>query len=188
MQTQNIELKKLALIDKLTDSYNRRGLDEVFKDLILKHINSELNLIENTDLSIIMSDIDHFKKVNDTYGHDIGDKILSEFTMVLKENVKKKDIISRYGGEEFIIILPNTEITSAFKLAENLRHSIENNKFYNEIKITSSFGVASLSEIVDYNNIDECINGLTKLADNRLYEAKKNGRNIVIYNNENKKG
>lgn len=175
IEIQNTELRKKALIDSLTDTYNRRGLDELLKEMITNYIKDK-----KTDISIIMTDIDLFKVINDTYGHDVGDRILSEYVGVLKENIKKRDIIARYGGEEFIIILPNTNKNSAKKLAESLRKTVEEKLFYNGIKLTSSFGISSLEEIKEFNNIDECINSLTKIADNRLYESKKQGRNKVV--------
>jgi diguanylate cyclase (GGDEF)-like protein/PAS domain S-box-containing protein len=185
IKRQNEELKRLTTIDSLTDSYNRRGLDDILKSEIIKHIENKTN-----NLSIIMCDIDRFKQVNDTYGHNNGDYVLAEFVNLLKKNLKNKDTISRYGGEEFIIVLPETDKKDGVLLAEYLRKKVEEFDFNNIGKITTSFGVASLNELnklssIEYDKqkegyLDAIITKLTKKADNRLYEAKKQGRNKVI--------
>lgn len=178
IEEQNEKLKILSYKDTLTDSLNRRGLDMIFQKELTEHIKN------NSILSIVMADIDNFKNINDKYGHDVGDKVLTIIVDILKRNLKEKDIVARWGGEEFIIILPNTNKEQAKKVAENLRKEISNRKIkqLENKNVTSSFGVSSLEDIEnlkDINNLDEIINILTKKADIKLYEAKKEGRNRV---------
>ncbi len=121
----------------------------------------------------MMLDIDHFKDVNDTYGHQIGDSVLIEFANILKKHSRKTDIVGRWGGEEFIIICLDTNIQGATNLAENLRASIEEFEFSIINHKTVSIGV---SEVKDTDNIKTLI----KRVDDYLYKAKESGRNKVI--------
>ena len=149
------QFQKDALFDELTQILNRRG---VYKKI--KEINKG---------SILFFDIDHFKKINDTYGHDFGDYVLKEIGKILKNTFRKSDIVGRWGGEEFIVILPNTNYEDGLKLAEKLRKIIENYDFQGK-KVTISIGVS------EYNgNLEEVL----KKVDEALYEAKRNGRNQV---------
>jgi diguanylate cyclase (GGDEF)-like protein/PAS domain S-box-containing protein len=176
LEKQNLELKVLSNMDSLTDSFNRRGLEETFKEELSKHF------INKNNLGVVMIDIDYFKKVNDTYGHDIGDKVISTIVSILKNNIKNCDIVSRYGGEEFLLILPNTDKQSAAKLSDNLRQIIENTNFEGvNNQITVSCGVSDLKESNNvYKTIEEYMHNLIKISDIRLYEAKKQGRNRVV--------
>ncbi|MEA1913891.1 MAG: GGDEF domain-containing protein, partial [Campylobacterota bacterium] len=115
---------------------------------------------------------DHFKKFNDTYGHDIGDKILMQLTEMLALKVRNRDIFARWGGEEFVILLPVTKLEEAQKVAEHLRQAIEEHLFYNNLRVTCSFGVAQ----VEQNDTEQTA---LKRADEALYVAKQNGRNRV---------
>ncbi|MGB9681897.1 MAG: diguanylate cyclase [bacterium] len=165
--------EKLAITDPLTHLYNRRFFEERFKDELLK------TKISKTQLSLIMADIDHFKVINDTYGHKVGDKVLEVLALILKANVRDKDIVARYGGEEFMILLPNTNKIDAQKVAERIRQEIEETPL-TEIdgpeRFTVSFGVAGFPED------GEDINDLFLKVDQALYEAKKLGRNrVVVY-------
>lgn len=163
------ELEKMASIDKLTGIYNRRMVDEFM------NIEIQSSKRHHHKLSIIMLDIDHFKLVNDTYGHQTGDKVLSQTTKIISENIRKLDIFGRYGGEEFIIICPDTSIENAFKLAEKLRIAIENFTFSEVGHKTISLGIS------DFKDNDDA-NSLIKKADDALYIAKDSGRNkSVIY-------
>ena len=147
--------QKEALYDELTGILNRRGIDYKIKNL--------------EKGSILFFDIDHFKRVNDTYGHEFGDYVLTQIGKILKKNFRKNDIIGRWGGEEFIVILPNTSYEDALKLAEKLRKIIEKHDFKGK-KITVSIGVS------EYNgNLEEEL----EKADEALYEAKNSGRNQV---------
>ena len=158
--------------DYLTGVYNKRYIDQRFS----KEANR--NLKESIPTTVIMTDIDSFKRVNDTYGHLIGDKILRDFAKVLNNNIRENsDWIGRYGGEEFIIVLNNTNMKNGVKVAEKLRKIIEKMSFdYDEIsvKITASFGVCEVSEKEDpFDTI--------KNADEKLYMAKLAGRNKTVF-------
>lgn len=160
------ELVILSSIDKLTQMYNRQKTEEILR-LEMKKTNRY-----NHSLSIIMLDIDRFKEVNDTYGHKVGDIILEEFANISKKNIRATDFIGRWGGEEFLIICPETNIEGAKALANNLRREIEEHKFPVIVWKTASFGVAEYMP-------EEEINSVMKRADDALYKAKKLGRNRV---------
>ncbi len=162
-------LINLIRVDSLTNVLNRRGLEEA----ILKV--STLMIREEKPLSVIMVDIDHFKKVNDTYGHQIGDDILIQFSALLQSRVRKSDIVARYGGEEFLIVLPNTHSRSATLLAQKLCRRVETHDFESHsqhIEITASFGISTSQEAINWEK-------LVSRADEALYKAKQNGRNRV---------
>ncbi|WP_025209749.1 GGDEF domain-containing protein [Hippea sp. KM1] len=157
------------IIDPLTGVYNRRGL--------LHFLNIEVNRANRykQPMSIIMADLDHFSRVNNTYGHLAGDIVLKGFCKMVKSLIRATDIAARYGGEEFIIILPNTDLDSAYEVAEKIRNAISKLKFKykNEtFSITSSFGVAQYRE-------NEKIETLIKRVDAALYKAKEK-RNITV--------
>lgn len=165
----NITLQKMAETDQLTDLTNRRGALKTLESFYLK------SNIENP-FSIIIGDVDFFKKINDTLGHQAGDVVLKNVASIMKINIRKSDRAVRWGGEEFLIILPETSSEEAIKFAERIRSKIENNLFThgNEVfRVTMSFGVSTLipSEI-SYENI-------IARADENLYRAKKGGRNRV---------
>lgn len=159
-------ITELSETDSLTKIYNRMK----FTNSLNEEINRAIRY--GHSLSIIMFDIDFFKKVNDNYGHDVGDSVLIEISFLVKDNVRKIDVFARWGGEEFIVLLPETEIKGACILAEKLRSSIENHSFSTVKKITSSFGVSELTNEDDYSSF-------TKRVDEALYIAKNNGRNKV---------
>ncbi|NVJ52515.1 MAG: transporter substrate-binding domain-containing protein [Campylobacteraceae bacterium] len=161
----NKKLRKLSQTDKLTNVYNRFKLDSLMEE--------ELNRKKryNQDLSIILIDIDFFKKINDVYGHLAGDRILQDFTKTIEKNLRETDHFGRWGGEEFLIILPNTNEKNAYTLAEKLRKIIEAGKFYENIKVTASFGVTQCENI----HSNKCLNNVDKA----LYKAKEANRNCV---------
>ena len=132
-------------------------------------LDKELNKIKKG--SIIYFDIDFFKKINDKYGHDMGDYVLKEISKLVAENIRSNDIFGRWGGEEFLFILPITPYFNTLKVAEKIRKVVENYNFKG-IKVTISLGV---SEIIENEQIEYAI----KRADEALYEAKKSGRNQV---------
>ena len=150
-------LSKEAKYDPLTKLLNRRG--------VLKELNSE------EEGAVLYMDIDHFKNINDTYGHEKGDEVLKKLGKILKKSFRKNDIIGRWGGEEFVVVLPKTDYLSAFKLAEILRNKIEKTDF-NGVKATISIGVS------EFKNKKEFEEALEK-ADDALYQAKNSGRNQV---------
>lgn len=131
--------------------------------------------------TVLLFDIDHFKKVNDTYGHDAGDDVLRQISRLIKSNIRQSDIFARHGGEEFTLLLRKTEIDIGIKTAEKLRKSIENLKIETctgVIPVTISIGVVQFSEkAADFDS-------LISLADEALYEAKDKGRNCVVYKKE----
>jgi len=159
-------LERKVYIDSLTNIYNRAYFEEGL-DKEIARVNRE-----NTYLSLIILDIDFFKNINDTYGHQVGDDILIEIASLIGDNTRKTDIFARWGGEEFVKILPNTNLEKALIVAESLRKKIEEHNFSNNIKITCSFGVSEFKS-------DDDKHKLVKRADKALYLAKENGRNKV---------
>ena len=172
VETNQNKLEELTQIDELTKLFNRRK--------ILDLINCEYDRSKRYEISdtIIIFDIDHFKKINDTYGHNTGDSVLKELATLLKQIVRKTDHVGRWGGEEFIIIATQTNINDSKIFTEKIRKTIEQNKFSEVDKVTCSFGIAKLDTDLDYK---ESINK----ADKALYKAKETGRNKVIVYNEN---
>jgi len=166
------ELKQLASVDGLTKILNRRSFEEACM------IEDSRSLRSATTYSIIMSDLDHFKSFNDTYGHQLGDRVLREFAQILKTQVRKHDIVARYGGEEFVVLLPDTDEAVARKVAEKLRGVTEAHEIAIEcgksLSITASFGVASKTGVADDWE------AVLRQADIALYEAKDQGRNRVM--------
>ncbi len=162
--------ENLALTDSLTGLYNRR----VFMEVAEKELNRAMRLGE--PFSILMLDLDNFKKVNDTYGHDVGDIVLRHVANILKENLRKMDLIARWGGEEFIVMLPNTSLEGAYKVGEKLRKAVEQNPIElrngEKLKITVSIGISSFR---NHKSLEDII----READIALYGAKKKGKNRV---------
>lgn len=163
------QLRELTLKDPLTNLINRRGLGIVLK----RQVRDQKPPL--TCISAIVLDIDHFKKVNDTYGHDAGDKVIAAFARAILEGSREQDICSRLGGEEFAIILPGTAQDQALIIAERYRQVIENLTIDYDgqiLKITASLGVSGNCDLHD-------IDLLLKTADKALYAAKSDGRNCV---------
>ncbi len=169
IEEKNKKLEKLAVTDELTNLYNRRKLEELIQNEIYRY-----ERFAHT-FGITIVDIDHFKKVNDTYGHQVGDKILVEIANILKSSLRKTDFIGRFGGEEFIIICPESDIEGVKKLMESFRLRIANHNFEIIKNKTASFGVTVFKD-------GDSIDTLIKRADDALYEAKNNGRNKVFIN------
>lgn len=166
LKKYNKELKKLSNTDKLTGLYNR-----LFTDDRLEEEYKKINQDTTYNCCVILIDIDFFKKINDTYSHQVGDKVLIKLSDILKANTRDSDVVSRWGGEEFLIILPNTTIDKATIACENLRQKVQNANF-ETIKITISLGVG---ELKNNQTIFESIS----LIDKALYNSKSNGRNRV---------
>jgi len=166
------ELRENAIYDALTKCYNKKQILEFLN----KFLNSYLRY-KNPYFSVAMFDIDHFKKINDTYGHLAGDFILRELAEVVREQMRKSDICGRFGGEEFLIILPETKVVGAMKFANRLKEAVENHEFiFNKVKIpvTISIGITGVS-------FNDSIESLLSRVDEALYEAKRKGRNRVEY-------
>ena len=158
-----------SVTDPLTDLFNRRYFLQQAK-ILMKSAERH-----HFPISIILCDIDKFKTINDTFGHDVGDKAIINFAQCIKKAKRDEDILARFGGEEFILLLPQTTLTGAQQFAERLRQQIEKQSLrvvQGEISVTASFGVSTLSE---KGNIEQQISH----ADGALYRAKKQGRNRV---------
>lgn len=170
VQQEKIQAEKLAKVDPLTVMNNRRG----FCDFVTPIWNTGLR--KGHDMSIIMLDIDRFKRINDTYGHVQGDEVLIHVASTLMEGARKGDIVARWGGEEFILFLPETSLDEATAIAERFRHKISSTPLdmeSNRIALTASFGVAHTV------TSSASINDLVSAADKQLYLAKKQGRDRV---------
>ncbi len=176
LRRANEEIRILSITDPLTGCYNRGCLNMRLPQEIQRAARY------NRPLSIFMCDIDHFKKVNDTYGHQAGDLVLKEFSKRINDSIRDKvDLLARYGGEEFLVTLPETNLDGALHLAERLRRVISEKKYNigtKKINITASFGVAGF----DSDNAGDEISFdiLVKHADKYLYQAKSEGRNRVV--------
>ena len=178
---KNALLENLANIDSLTEINNHR----FFHNFLDTEINRSIR--NNSTISILLADIDHFKQFNDTYGHQVGDFMLKEFCRVAKENIREYDLIARYGGEEFVFVLPETEPEEAMTAAEKIRTIVDDYEFDDgsrTYRLTISIGVASARPEDKEFSKNEFIN----LADNALYEAKAAGRNrTAMYSPKKKK-
>jgi diguanylate cyclase (GGDEF)-like protein/PAS domain S-box-containing protein len=160
------EMHILATTDSLTHVFNRIKYNELIKREI------ERSRRYDHPLSLIMFDIDHFKKVNDTYGHMVGDSVLCTLSQLVKINLRETDFLVRWGGEEFVIIAPETDLPKAVNLAERIRKATEDYQFDQAGRITVSFGVAEFHK-------DDTEDVLIKKADDAMYMAKKKGKNRV---------
>jgi diguanylate cyclase (GGDEF)-like protein/PAS domain S-box-containing protein len=159
-------LELLSQTDQLTQIKNRLYLDEVLHQQYARFIRSK------EDCSIILIDIDFFKRVNDEHGHIVGDKVLIEFANILRENIRESDVVGRWGGEEFLIILPHTSCYQAKAFAAKLREVISSYDFTKVAQVTASFGIASFCE-------NKTITDILNEADEALYRSKENGRNQI---------
>jgi diguanylate cyclase (GGDEF)-like protein len=170
VQEKTLELKYLAITDSLTGLYNRRYFAEIASEIF------ELGKREHETISMIMLDIDKFKKINDTYGHQAGDKVIIALAKILHDLKRESDVACRYGGEEFVLLLPKTHSKGAFILAERIRKMVEQFQVSTDnsthIQFTVSLGVSE----VDYHE-DANIESLIRRSDNAMYQAKKEGRN-----------
>lgn len=145
----------------------------------MERIDNEMLRCERSKkyFTIILSDIDHFKKINDTYGHEAGDRVLVRVAQIFKEKCRKQDLACRWGGEEFLILLPETSLDGGKILADKIRSDIESHEFLYErqkISMTMSFGLSVFAD--NFKSSEECI----RQADNCLYNAKETGRNKVV--------
>ncbi len=166
----NEKLNSMAITDYLTGVYNRR--------YIMEYLKTELEKCKryNHDLSIMIIDVDHFKKINDTYGHKSGDEVLKYICNLISENIRQSDVFGRIGGEEFLIVFNDTDVENASNKAEKIRSLIEKSKVEDngkEISITISAGVTEYTK-------DDHVDSIVNRADQALYNAKEDGRNKII--------
>jgi diguanylate cyclase (GGDEF)-like protein len=166
------DARKRAITDELTGCYNRRFLDDALKDYF------ESSKSSRTPLSLIMVDLDHFREINESYGHEVGDKVILEVVSVYKKNLREKDIIARYGGDEFTVIMPDTKLSECKTIAENICREVAQLTVLKDFKgphnrVTTSQGVTSYPEHA------KDMESLRETADQALYQAKENGRNRV---------
>ena len=184
LKEQKEESEKKAVMDELTGTFNRRYFETKLED--------ELTLAKRfrMKLSLLMIDIDHFKQINDNFGHQIGDVVLQETVAVIKNSLSSTDFLCRYGGEEFVAGLPHTAMSDAMSIADELRTAIWREKFFRGgesgaeeygsplrnryANVTVSIGVASLLK-----GVDSAPEDMITRADQKLYEAKKSGKNRV---------
>ena len=158
--------EEMAVTDKLTGLFNRHKLYEIADHEVTRSKRT------GEPFSIIIFDIDHFKKINDTYGHDVGDYVLAAVAKLVQKHIRKYDYLFRWGGEEFVILSPHTDSKGAYKLAEKIRRLIESFEFEKVGHISVSLGVSQF-----YPETDENIESVIKRADNALYQSKREGRN-----------
>ncbi len=166
-------IKQLGLLDPLTNINNRRFLDQRVKE--------EVTLAQrnNSPLSCLFIDLDHFKNINDTHGHQAGDEVLKQVAQIFNETMRTSDVLARYGGEEFVILLANTTSQDAYDIAERLRVIVAETPFIisssESLNITLSIGLSTLGD----NNHITTTQHLVKFADQAVYAAKNSGRNCV---------
>jgi diguanylate cyclase (GGDEF)-like protein len=170
--SRNESLSSEVLTDSLTGLGNHRFLHDIFKIEFRRH------MATRQPISCLMMDLDHFKRVNDTYGHPFGDYVLKHFAHLVKRSIRQGDTASRYGGEEFLCILPNCDLEEAKAVAERIRKETENFPFLHDkrpVKVTVSAGT-----VTGYRRSGANYRNLIVLADQALYEAKRRGRNKVV--------
>ncbi len=168
-----VHFKEQATVDFLTGLYNRRFFEKQLETAI------ERAKREKVPFSLIILDLDFFKRINDQYGHVTGDQVLQQLARLIKKNIRKIDIAARYGGEEFAVILPSTGLEGAVSAARRLKRSIENHNFglpTKPIKLTASFGVGTYSPFANWSATE-----FLDHVDHLLYLAKKRGRNCIVH-------
>jgi two-component system, cell cycle response regulator len=171
-QTYQRQMYESAILDALTFTYNRRYLEDTLVTEFAYHKRHGL------PLSLVMLDIDHFKKINDTYGHPCGDFVIKSVASAVQGFLRTEDVLARYGGEEFAVLLRSTGVSEAFSVAERIRQGLETEKFVfddAEVKVTASLGCSTLNT-QNYETSDL----LVAAADASLYDAKKAGRNRTV--------
>ena len=167
IESLNAELRLLSSTDKLTGLCNRYKLDEILRYEILQAKRY------HKELSVVFFDIDYFKRINDGYGHTVGDTVLKEIANLCKTLVRDTDTLGRWGGEEFLVVCPKTSLECAITVAERIRMAMESNSFVADLTVTASFGVGEFEPSMEFDD-------LIKRVDGAMYEAKRNGRNRVL--------
>jgi diguanylate cyclase len=158
--------EEMASIDQLTGLYNRYKFTELFVSLYATMVKRD------NDMSLIMIDIDHFKNINDAYGHNAGDKVLVGLALLLQKHFRNVDIIGRWGGEEFVALMPTANIGNCEKIADKIRLAIKEAKLLDGLQVTASFGITKVK-------IGDTLEGIIGRADDALYEAKNSGRDAI---------
>ncbi|MDX1678174.1 GGDEF domain-containing protein, partial [Arsukibacterium sp.] len=166
LTSQHRQLQRLSVTDTLTGLYNRSKLDDILCQEIARSIRHQ------SPFSVILADLDYFKSVNDNFGHMAGDQVLIAFATIMQQHCRELDVAGRWGGEEFLIICPHTDLSGAKLLAERIRVAVANFEFTHGKPLTVSLGVASFIR-------DDNANTILKRADDALYRAKGKGRNRV---------
>ena len=169
----------MAFYDSLTKIFGRRYVEA--------WLETEYARVKryNTDLALVLFDIDHFKKINDTYGHQAGDFVLQELAATVKSVIRQADVLGRYGGEEFLVCMPETKVEKALLSAERIRKGVEEKEFIydgKKIPVTISLGVASFRQMPE-----DKVSRFIKDADEALYFSKEHGRNRVTLHGQEKK-
>lgn len=161
------KLREQALFDSLTGAYTKK----IFMDYL--GLLMETSKRYGDPLSLLVMDIDYFKKVNDTYGHVFGDRVLAEIARIVRDNIRRSDIFGRIGGEEFAVILPKTSSDGAILMAERIRKIVSEHLFVHAVRVTISIGITQME-------IEDTPESFIMRADEALYEAKRGGRNRVV--------
>jgi diguanylate cyclase (GGDEF)-like protein/PAS domain S-box-containing protein len=169
LERANKQLQEQTLLDELTQIKNRKAYNLKISTLLAAFERY------HTPFSIISIDIDDFKKINDTFGHDMGDKVLRSFTALIETHIRKTDHLFRVGGEEFVLLSESKTKVDAIKLAEKIRKIVANKPLVAKINITISMGLCEVTQ-------GDCANSIAKRVDTLLYQAKSNGKNTVIHN------
>jgi diguanylate cyclase (GGDEF)-like protein len=172
-------LAYLSVTDELTGLFNRRYLTRALGDSM------KLYRRYKTPFSLISLDIDHFKRINDSYGHLVGDRVLSKIGKLMKNRLRVTDIVGRMGGEEFLVILPNTSEEEAIQIADNFRQVVNQTEFLNEDYIP--FVVAVSGGVLEMTDDVTSVEDLLKRSDRLLYEAKESGRNMILNKQSHRK-
>jgi len=163
--SKNKKIEQLASRDPLTNLYNRYKFSQLFDSLY------ETMSQNSSKMSLILIDIDYFKKINDTYGHNVGDEVLVQISELIRRLLRESDVVGRWGGEEFVVLLPLANLENALNIADQIRGLIEGQTAH-PFKITASFGVTEVKESDDLKSVID-------RADTALYEAKESGRNRI---------
>jgi len=171
LEKERNDLLLKATTDPLTGIFNRDKFNDTLNKILIKALQQEFIF----PFTLMMFDIDHFKKINDTYGHQTGDEVLKELALLVSRNIRDNDIFARWGGEEFIILLNQCKSESARRLAERIRQHIQDHEFQTIGHLTCSFGVSEYACEAD-------LDAFFKRVDDAMYRAKKNGRNRVEVN------
>lgn len=175
LEERNAELQRIAITDGLTQLHNRAFLDDTLERELQRAKR------DDTELTVLILDTDHFKVLNDSYGHLVGDQVLVELSGLLRKNIRSSDVLGRWGGEEFMIIAPNTDADGAVELAEKIRTATAKHRFTEEkLHLTISIGIAELTP-------QDTLVSIVRRADEGLYQAKHDGRDCTRLGKNNTK-